>query len=378
MKIQYNQPYLTGKEAHYIYQAVYSHKKLSGNGYFTKKCHSFFEKKYGFKKVLLTTSCTAALEMSALLADIQPGDEVILPSYTFASTANAFALFGAKLVFADSCSSSPNIDVNKIEDLVTEKTKVIVVIHYAGVSCDMDKVMSIARQHKLLVIEDAAHAIDATYKNKSLGSIGHLATFSFHETKNIISGEGGMLVVNDPKFLKRAEIIWEKGTNRAAFARGEVKKYEWIDLGSSYLPSELIAAFLFAQRENLDDIQKKRVKIWKYYYKKLAPLAKKGLFKLPKIPRHASNNGHIFYLLCSSKKERSQLIKYLNSQGILAIFHYLSLHSSPYYTSKHPTSRSLLMSDYYTHHLVRLPLFYDLTTEEQDYICNKIKKFYEK
>jgi dTDP-4-amino-4,6-dideoxygalactose transaminase len=255
--IPFNKPYLTGKEMHYIYQAVYS-GKISGNGLFTKKCQLFFEEKYGFKKTLLTTSCTDALEMCAILSNIKPGDEVIIPSYTFVSTALAFVREGAKIIFADSNSKNPNIDVSRIEKLISVRTKAIVVVHYAGIACDMDVVMELANKYKLLIIEDAAQAIDSYYKGKALGSIGHLAAFSFHETKNINCGEGGMLVINDQNFFRRAEIIWEKGTNRSEFFRGEVNKYQWVDTGSSFLPSEINAAYLYAQLENLDDIQTKR------------------------------------------------------------------------------------------------------------------------
>ena len=254
MTIPFNKPFLTGKEAHYLYQAV-SSGKISGNGMFTKKCHDFFEEKYGFKKVLLTTSCTDALEMAAILLDIKEGDEVIMPSYTFVSSANAFVLRGAKIVFADSSAENPNLDATKIEALITPKTKAIVPVHYAGIACDMDMIMDIAHRHNLSVVEDAAQAIDSFYNGRPLGTIGHLAAFSFHETKNIISGEGGMLAINDERFLRRAEIIWEKGTNRAEFFRGEVNKYGWVDIGSSFLPAEIIAAFLYAQLESLETIQ---------------------------------------------------------------------------------------------------------------------------
>ena len=259
--IPFNKPYLTGKETQYIIEAVNS-GKISGNGMFTQKCQTFFEKNFGFKKALLTTSCTDALEMCAMLANVNQGDEVIVPSYTFVSTALAFVRQGAEIVFADSCADNPNIDADEIEQLITKKTKAIVVVHYAGISCDMDKIMLLAKKHNLIVIEDAAQAIDSYYNGKPLGSIGHLAAFSFHETKNIISGEGGMLTINDDRFINRAEVIWEKGTNRASFFRGEIEKYNWVDTGSSFLPSEVTAAFLFAQLENLEAIQTKRKKIW--------------------------------------------------------------------------------------------------------------------
>ncbi len=296
--IPFNKPYLTGKETHYIYDAVHS-GKISGNGKYTKLCHAYFEERYGFKKCLLTTSCTDALEMCALLINIQPGDEVILPSYTFVSTANAFALRGAKLVFADSDSSNPNIDAAALTELITPATKAIVVVHYAGVACDMEAIMSVAEAHNLFVIEDAAHSIESFYKSRPLGGIGHLSTFSFHETKNIISGEGGMLVINDDALIGRAEIIWEKGTNRSAFFRGEVDKYSWVDIGSSFLPSEVISAFLFAQLENLEEIQSERIRIWQRYYDAFNEQEHLRQ-RLPNIPEHATNNAHMFYLLCDS------------------------------------------------------------------------------
>src|SRR5688500_8388786 len=308
--IPFNKPYLTGKEVHYIYQAV-STGKISGDGVFTHKCHRFFVDKYGFRKCLLTTSCTDALEMSALLMNIQPGDEVIMPSYTFVSTANAFVLRGAKIVFADSNKVNPNIDAHEIEKLIRPKTKAIVVVHYAGIACDMDVIMDIAQRHNLFVIEDAAQAIYAFYTGKPLGSIGHMSTFSFHETKNIQCGEGGMLVINDENFVERAEIIREKGTNRSAFFRGEVDKYGWVDIGSSFLPSEIIAAFLWAQLENLDQIQERRKAIWNTYYENLEPLQDAGKLQLPNIPSYATNNAHMLYVLCNDLDERTKLIDHL-------------------------------------------------------------------
>ena len=306
--IPFNKPYLTGKEVHYVYQAVFS-GKISGNGFFTQKCHSFFEKRYGFRKCLLTTSCTEALEMAAILCNIQLGDEVIVPSYTFVSSALAFVRQGAKIIFADSCSNNPNIDADNIEALITSKTKVIVPVHYAGIACDMDKIMEIANRYNLFVVEDAAQAVDSYYKSRPLGSIGHLAAFSFHETKNIISGEGGLLVVNDERLIRRSEIIWEKGTNRSEFFRGEVNKYGWVDIGSSFLPSEVISAFLYAQLENLDAIQERRKSIWRIYYDGLKELENDGFIKMPDIPVYATNNAHMFYLVCRSLDERSALIQ---------------------------------------------------------------------
>ncbi len=382
--INFNQPHLTGKEAHYMYQAVYN-GKLSGNGEFTKKCQQFFETRYGFRKTLLTTSGTDALEMCAMLCDLKPGDEVIVPSYTFVSTALAFLREGAKVVFADSMQRNPNLDAETLEALITPRTKVIVPVHYAGVACDMDAIMAVAEKHNLLVVEDAAQAIDSYYlsrkskveSRKPLGGIGHLAAFSFHETKNITAGgEGGLLVVNDERFVRRAEIIWEKGTNRAEFFRGEVNKYGWVDMGSSFLPSEVNAAFLWAQLENIEDIQAKRKTLWEKYYERLAPLAAKGAFTLPDIPEYATNNAHMFYIVLPSLEARTALIKYLKENGVGAVFHYLSLHSSEYYKSKHD-GRALPQCDRYADCLVRLPLFYDLTIEEVNHICDLFDTYFQ-
>ena len=402
--IPFNKPFLTGKEAHYIYQAVYS-GKLSGNGVYTKKCQHFFEEHYGFKKTLMTTSCTDALEMAAILCDVKPGDEVIAPSYTFVSTVLAFVRQGAKIVFCDSCKDNPNIDADKIEDLITDKTKVIVPVHYAGVACDMDKIMDIANRHHLLVVEDAAQAIDSYYKGRPLGSIGHLGCFSFHETKNIIAGEGGLLTINDDRFIRRAEIIWEKGTNRSEFFRGEVNKYGWVDTGSSFLPSELISAFLWAQIENLDMIQSRRKTIWEHYYRGLQSLAKNGYFQLPDIPEYATNNAHMFYIVCRSLEERSSLIKELKESNILSVFHYLSLHRSGFYTTNEVYRPNYYQSiepikqlgfddvsndevqvvglnlpncDRFADCLVRLPMYYELSDENVHYIISKIMGFYDK
>lgn len=375
-KIPFNKPFLIGKEIEYIAEAVKS-GKISGNGMFTKKCHEFFERRYGFKKVLLTTSCTDALEMTAILANIQTGDEVIIPSYTFVSTANAFVLRGAKIVFADSEVQTPNLDVSTLEQLITPRTKAIVVVHYAGVACDMDVVMECAHQHGLIVIEDAAQAIDSYYKGKPLGSIGHLAAFSFHETKNIISGEGGMLAINDERFTDRSEIIWEKGTNRAAFFRGEINKYGWVDVGSSFLPSEVIAAFLYAQLEHLQHIQEKRITLWNNYYHGLRALEEQGRIQLPVLPEYATNNGHLFYLLCNNLTERQALIGWLKEHHIHAVFHYLSLHESPFYQDKHD-GRKLPNTDRYMNCLLRIPMYYELDNDEQHYIIESIRDFFGK
>lgn len=372
--IPFNKPYLTGKETYYIEKAVKS-GKISGDGFYTKKCHSYFEKKCGFKKVLLTSSCTDALEMAAILTDIKVGDEVIVPSFTFVSTANAFVLRGAKIIFADSKKEHPNIDENKIESLITSKTKAIVVVHYAGHACEMDEIMRIANKHNLFVIEDAAQAIDTFYKGKPLGSIGHLATFSFHETKNIISGEGGMLVINDDSFLNRAEIIWEKGTNRSAFFRGEVDKYGWVDLGSSFLPSEVTAAFLYAQLGHLEEIQKRRVNIWNNYYNGLLPLEEKGFFTMPKVPVNSTNNGHMFYLVCDSIENRTALITHFKRNNILTVFHYLSLHKSPFYKDKY-YGEDLTNADRFSETLLRLPLFFELDGTQQKKIIRETFSFF--
>ncbi|MES2480137.1 MAG: dTDP-4-amino-4,6-dideoxygalactose transaminase [Bacteroidota bacterium] len=374
--IPFNKPFLTGKETEYIQQAVAS-GKISGDGMFTKKCHQFFEEKFGFKKVLLTTSCTDALEMAAILINIQPGDEVIIPSYTFVSTCNAFVLRGAKIVFADSSSENPNIDVSKIEALITPRTKAIVPVHYAGIACDMDAIMAIAQKHNLFVVEDAAQAIDSYYTGADgikipLGSIGHLGAFSFHETKNIISGEGGMLAINDEQFATRAEIIREKGTNRSAFFRGEVDKYGWVDIGSSFLPSEIIAAFLYAQLENLDAIQLKRKAIWEKYWDGLKDFAAQKGFSLPFIPDYATNNGHMFYLVFDKAEDRTKAIEHCKANNIYPVFHYLSLHKSPYHNDK---VNSLPFSDKYTDTLLRLPFFYAMTDEEINSVIQNILNY---
>ena len=378
MIIPFNKPHLTGKEVHYVYDAVRA-GKLSGNGEYTQKCQRWFEETFGFGKCLLTTSCTDALEMAAILIDIQPGDEVILPSYTFVSTANAFVLRGAKLIFADSRNDHPGIDESSIEALITPRTKAIIPVHYAGVSCDMDIIMDIAYKFGLFVVEDAAQAIDSYYTGKdgvkrALGTIGHLAAFSFHETKNIISGEGGMLAINDMRFAKRAEIIWEKGTNRSAFFRGEVDKYGWVDLGSSFLPSEIIAAFLWAQLENINDIQQRRRSIWETYNIELSSWAEKFEVGLPIVPGYASNNSHMFYLVMNNAEHRSQFMSFLKENNIGAVFHYVSLHSSVFYASRHD-SRVLPQTDRYSECLVRLPFYYELNEGEIKQIIFKIREF---
>ena len=371
--IVFNKPHIAGNEFNYISDAI-NIGKLSGNGKYTKLCQDFFESKYGFKKTLLTTSCTDALEMCAILLDIKPGDEVIVPSFTFVSTALAFVRQGAKIIFADSNHYNPNLDVSKLETLITNKTKVIVPVHYAGISVDMDPLMSLAKKHNLYVVEDAAQAIDSYYKGKPLGSIGHLSTFSFHETKNIISGEGGLLAINDSQFIDRAEMIWEKGTDRASFFRGEVDKYGWKDIGSSFLPSELNAAFLYAQLERLDDIQKKRKFIWDQYYNSLGYLENQLI--LPNIPNYATNNGHIFYIVFKNLFQRSQFLDFCKKNKILAVFHYQSLHKSSYMKINGCKQNSLINSDKYTDCLIRLPLHFALSDEDIKYVINKVKYFF--
>lgn len=375
VKIPFNKPYMAGKELEYIAQA-YSSNHLSGDGQFTKKCQSFFEERYGFKKALLTTSCTDALEMSAILIDTQPGDEVIIPSYTFVSTANPFVLRGAKIVFADSGPETPDIDPSRLESLITSKTRAIVPVHYAGVSCDMDEIIRIAKKHNLYVVEDAAHAVDSYYKGRPLGSLGHLSAFSFHETKNITSGEGGMLAINDGRLLERAETIREKGTNRSAFFRGEVDKYSWVDIGSSFLPSDIIAAILYAQLEHLDIIQHKRRHIWDSYYRRLLPLAKNGLVRLPHIPEYSTNNGHMFYLVCNSFEERDHLLKFLNKNGVNAVFHYLCLHNSPYYRDRHD-GRELPQAEGYEKRVLRLPFYNEMSEDDIRVAAEMVSKAYQ-
>lgn len=369
--IPFNKPYFSGKELKYLEQVCHS-TTMSGNGDFTKKCQSFFEKKYGFKKCLLTTSGTDALEMCAMLCRLRPGDEVIVPSYTFVSTALAFLREGAKVIFADSSSESANISLEQIRPLVTSKTKVIVVVHYAGVAVDMDPIMEYANKQGLIVVEDAAQAIDSYYKGRPLGSIGNFAAFSFHETKNISSGEGGMCVVNDDRYISRAEIIWEKGTNRAEFYRGMVNKYGWVDIGSSFLPSEFNAAYLWAQIESMNDIQEKRKHIWQMYYDGF-----KGFdlrVQLPYIPDYSTNNAHMFYLICPSLDYRTKLMKYLKDNGVIATFHYLPLHSSKYYKNKYQ-GPALTNCDRYANCLLRLPLFYELTDNDVKEVIKLVRSF---
>lgn len=377
--IPFNKPYITNKELQYIKEAVEVHGHISGNGVFTKKCQLFFEQRWGFPKCLMTTSCTDALEMCALLLNIEPGDEVIMPSFTFVSTALAFVRQGAVIRFVDSQTDNPNMDETQIEALINPKTKAIVVVHYAGVACNMKRIAQIAQKHDIYLIEDAAQAIDSYYNDGDskipLGRLGHLSCFSFHETKNIQCGEGGMLCINDEQFVKRAEILWEKGTNRAEFFRGAVNKYGWVDVGSSFLPSEIVSSFLFAQLENLERIQNRRIEIWNLYFSLLKPLADRGFFTIQSWSETATNNGHMFYLICRSLDERSKLIAHLKAQGILAVFHYLSLHQSPFYAEKHD-GRALPQSDFYSDCLVRLPLFFELTDSQIAQISKEIHQFF--
>lgn len=373
--IPFNKPYLTGLETKYILDSVNS-GKISGDGIYTKKVHSFFENRFNFRKCLLTTSCTDALEMSAILINIQKDDEVIMPAYTFVSTANAFVLRGAKIVFADSRLDHPGVDENSIESLITAKTKAIVVVHYAGVACDMDIIMDLANKYNLYVIEDAAQAINSFYIGKDglkrpLGTIGHLATFSFHETKNIICGEGGLLVINDKNFDERAEIIREKGTNRSAFFRGEIDKYGWVDIGSSFLPSDILAAFLYAQLENIERIQNRRLDIWKRYYDNLNPFISKLSFSLPIIPDFSISNAHMFYIVFDNLFERTSIIDKLRKEKIQSVFHYISLNKSDFYNQK---EKSLLNSDRFTDCLLRLPFYFELKDSEIDRICDILTK----
>jgi dTDP-4-amino-4,6-dideoxygalactose transaminase len=381
--ISFNKPYLTGNETKYIRQAVKS-GHISGNGQYTILCQAFLENRYGFKKSLLTTSGTDALEMCALLLNIQPDDEVIMPSFTFVSTALAFVRQGAKIVFADSRPDHPGIDEGKIEQLITSRTKAIVPVHYAGIACDMEKIMDIANRYGLFVVEDAAQAIDSFYyPNPSsrtsapacpLGRIGHLAAFSFHETKNINAGEGGLLAINDEQFIKRAEIIWEKGTNRAEFFRGEINKYGWVDTGSSFLPSELTAAYLWAQFENLDKIQERRKAIWQHYYSGLETFSQRKGIELPVIPGYAMQNGHLFYLVCKNLHQRTSFIHHLKENDIESVFHYQGLHNSYYYKNKHD-GRQLTQCDRYTDCLVRLPFYYELSDHEVDQVISTMNTF---
>ena len=371
--IPFNKPFVTGNETIYLKDAV-KKGKISGNGFYTKKCHEFFKLKLKNELNLCTTSCTDALEMSAILANISPGDEVIMPTYTFVSTANAFILRGAIIKFVDSRKDHPGMDENLIEELITKKTKVLVIVHYAGVACDMSKILNIATRYKLLIIEDAAQAIDSYYNEIPLGSIGDIGCFSFHETKNIQCGEGGLISINNKNFSERAEIIWEKGTNRSAFWRGEVDKYSWVDVGSSFLPSELNSSFLYAQLEQIEHIQSKRRIVWHKYFEGLKSLSRINI-RTPHIPDFASNNYHMFYLICNSLKERTLLISYLKKHNIHSVFHYMCLHDSPYYIDKHD-DRLMPNAKKYEKCLVRLPLWVGISENQVNFIIQKVLDFF--
>ncbi|TQD33799.1 dTDP-4-amino-4,6-dideoxygalactose transaminase [Haloflavibacter putidus] len=373
--IPFNKPFQSGKEINYL-QQVLAVNKLAGNGVFTEQVQAYFEQHYNLKKAFLTTSCTDALEMAALLIEASPEDEIIMPSYTFVSTALAFDRQGAKVIFADVKKEFPNLSVAAVAEKITPRTKAIVVVHYAGVPVDMDGIMALAKKHNLYVIEDCAHAIGVKQEAGYLGSIGHLSTFSFHETKNISSGEGGILGINDPIFVKRAEMIWEKGTNRAAFFRGETTAYNWNDTGSSFMPAEFIAAVLLAQLPEIKKVNQKRLDLWNYYYQKLEVLQKENKIKLPQLPQNTPHNAHIFYLLCSSANERNDLIAFLKEKKIHSVFHYLGLHTSPYYLKNNP-QQSLPNTEYFASCLLRLPLYYGLSQAEQDQVIEAIFEFYE-
>jgi dTDP-4-amino-4,6-dideoxygalactose transaminase len=374
-RIPFNKPFVVGKELYYIAQAVMA-GHLSGDGFYTKQCHLWLEERLGCGRAFLTHSCTAALEMAAILADLHPGDEVVMPSFTFVSTANAVVLRGAVPVFVDIRADSLNIDERLIEAAVTPRTRMIVVVHYAGMPCAMDEIMAIGRKYDLVVVEDAAQALLSRYRGRYLGSIGHLGCLSFHETKNVISGEGGALLVNAPEFVKRAEIIREKGTNRCQFFRGEVDKYTWVDVGSSYLPSELVGAFLCAQLEHSDEINTARCRIFDRYCERLRPLEEQGRLRLPFVPTDCSSNGHLFYIISGSLEERSRLIAYLKARGILAVFHYVPLHSSPGGRRYGRVAGDMEVTDDISDRLLRLPLYYGMTDADVELVVSAVTEFY--
>ncbi len=373
-KIPFNKPSFTGLELEYIKSSVLS-GKISGDGLYTKKCHDLMERVFGAKKVLLTTSCTHSLELASILIDLKEGDEVIAPSYTFVSTVNSFMLRGAKPVFVDIRLDTKNIDESLIEEKITSKTKAIVPVHYAGVSCNMDKINDIAKKHNLYVVEDAAQGVNAMYKNNFLGTIGTFGCYSFHETKNFICGEGGALVINDERFIERAEIVREKGTNRSKFFRGEIDKYTWVDIGSSYLPSDVLAAFLYAQLENMDKINSIRKNIFDRYYKGLHDLEKEGKIQLPVIPHDCVSNYHMFYIMLENEIQRNDLINHLKQQGITSVFHYVPLHSSPMGLQLGFKEGDLPVTENISRRLLRLPFYNDMTEEEQDYVIDSIGSF---
>jgi dTDP-4-amino-4,6-dideoxygalactose transaminase len=375
--ILFNVPPYTGKEELYIIEAIKENHKLCGDGPFTQKCNEWIESNFNTPRALLTTSCTHALEMSAILADIQPGDEVIAPSYTFVSTVNAFVLRGATIVFVDVRPDTMNIDENLIEAAITEKTKAIIPVHYAGIACEMDAIMEIAKKHNLLVIEDAAQGVMSTYKGRALGSIGDIGCFSFHETKNYTMGEGGAILIGNENFIERAEIIREKGTDRSKFIRGQVDKYSWVDIGSSYLPSELNAAYLTAQLESANQINEDRLQTWNLYFDGLKDLEEKGNIKLPFIPQGCKHNAHMFYIKCKDINERTDLIKYLKEQEITAVFHYIPLHSSEAGMKYSRFSGEDKYTTVESEKLLRLPLYFDMQIGDVKYVVEKIKEYYQ-
>lgn len=377
--IPFNKPFIVGKELFYIAQAVIENRQIAGDGPFTKKCQTWLEENLGCRKALLTHSCTAALEMATMLCDISPGDEIIMPSYTFVSTANAFVLRGGVPVFVDIRPDTLNIDETRIEAAITPKTKAIVPVHYAGNPCAMDEIMDIAARHGLFVIEDAAQALLSNYKERHLSTIGDFGAISFHETKNIISGEGGALMINREKYIERAEFIWEKGTNRKQFFRGEVDKYTWMDIGSSYLPGELTAAFLYAQLEQANKINSRRAQIFNLYYELLRPLEDQNLIRLPAIdPAVGSHNGHLFYIITNTPETRTRLIQHLKDRGVFTIFHYIPLHSSPAGKKYGRPGGTLKCTDDLCERLIRLPLFYEMTNGDVEIVVEVIKKFFKK
>ena len=373
--INFNVPPVVGSELKYVKEAIESHK-ICGDGKFTKLCNSWLEAKFSAKKVLLTTSGTSALDMAALLCEIMPGDEVIMPSFTFSSTATAFAIYGAKLVFVDIRPDTMNIDETKIEEAITNRTKVIVAVHYAGVACEMDTIMRIAKQHNLKVVEDAAQGVMSQYKGRYLGTIGDFGCYSFHETKNYSMGEGGAIVINNSKYIERAEILREKGTNRSRFYRGQVDKYTWVDIGDSFLPSEINAAYLWAQLEVADMINKNRIKSWELYYSQLEPLANKGLLSLPVIPKECTHNAHMFYIKCKDLEQRSKFIEYMRERGIICVFHYIPLHSSPAGIKFGSFKGKDVFTTLESEKLVRLPLYYGISDEDLRIILGGIYDFF--
>ena len=375
--VDFNVPPCVGNEIEYVKQAIESHK-ICGDGQFTKKCHQWMEDRFNAQKVLLTTSGTTALDMAMLLCDLQPGDEVILPSYTFSSTATSAVLAGAKLVFVDVRPDTMNIDENKIEDAITDRTKVIIAMHYAGVACEMDTIMDIAKRHNLIVVEDAAQGVMSKYKGKYLGTIGTFGCYSFHETKNYSMGEGGALVINDPEYNERAEILREKGTNRAKFFRGQVDKYTWVDFGDSYLPSELNAAYLWAQLFNADEINDNRIATWNRYYQGLQTMAKEGKFEIPTVPEECEHNAHMFYLKCKDLKERSEFIKFMKEKELYCVFHYIPLHSAPAGEKFGRFDGEDEFTTKESERLVRLPMYYGLLEDQVDLVVEGIKEFYSK